>query len=585
MYQGKFSQKNRAQAKPEKKVVKPPVQSAPKAPEKEPEADILVREEPIQKAPVQEHPAKEAPVKEAPAQAAEKAPKKKKKAQAAPAEEKPAEKKKSKKKAKAKKKKGNRVISVIFYTLYFLMIIAFFGGMYFVMDFVEDWLVSYEASQPTTRSQEVFDEYFADPDWAEIYDLAGIESSAFEDKDDFVTYMEEKLSGAELTYMETSAGLSGDHKYNLKNGDAYIGYFTLTDKNAKAPGETTAQTPEDLAEELTALPDWQLGSVSVSFTRNEGVTIQKIDGHTAYVNGIAVSDDYTTQIASTVAEEYLPEGTTGFRLIRQTVSGLLLEPEVTIMDENGNPSTVIFDEETGIYAEQTEATTITAEEEEVVIDAAEAYGLFMIEKAGAANLAKYWKSSTDIYEEITTLARWFSGAKDYEFVDEKVTDYVRYNDKLFSARVSYVLKVTRKNDTVKDYNLDTTLFFEKQKSGKWMVIDMTNVDVQEQVAEVRITFLDANGNVASTDFVKDDISELFAPVLTVPNGQQFAGWFRETVDASGAKELRFVFTADESGMITVPAGTQLEPMVLQPVFEAASANTATPSESAESEAA
>lgn len=552
MYQGKFSSKNRSQAKPEETVIAPDLEEILQeeqpaaAPAKEPEVDILVRQEP-----------KEEP---APEQETEEAPKKKK----------------SKKKKKARKKKANKVISVIFYTLWLLMILAFFGGMYFVMQFLEGWLIQFEASQPTTRSEEVFQEYFADPDWAQLYDLAGIESTAFEDKDDFVSYMEQKLSGSELTYMETSAGLSGDHKYNLKNGDEYIGYFTLTDKNATDSTEATAQTPEDLAQELTALPDWQLDQVSISFTRNESVTIQKVDGHTAYVNGIAVTDDFTTQIASTVAEEYLPKGTTGFRLIRQTITGLLLEPEVTIMDENGNPSTVVYDEVNGIYIEQTEATTISEEEKSTVIKAAEDYGLFMIEKAGAANLAKTWKSSTDIYEEITTLARWFSGAKDYEFTDENVKDYVRYNDKLFSARVSYVLKVTRKNDTVKDYNLDTTLFFEKQKSGKWMVISMTNKDVQEQIAEVRITFLDANGNVISSDFVKDNASVLYAPTLTVPQGQQFAGWFYETVDASGTKTLNKAFVPDAEGVVEIPAGTKLEPLVLQPVFEPAAAGATEP---------
>lgn len=558
MYQGKFSSKNRSQAKPEKPVVTPDLEEILKEepaakPAREPEIDILVRKEP-----------KEAPVQQ-------------------PAAEAPKKKAKKEKKQKPKKKKANKVISVIFYTLYFLMIIAFFGGMHFLLQFVEGWLVEFQASQPTTRSEEVFQEYFADPDWAQLYDLAGIESTAFEDKDDFVSYMEQKLSGAELVYMETSAGLSGDHKYNLKNGDEYIGYFTLTDKNATDTTDSTAQTPEDLAQELTALPDWQLDQVSISFTRNESVTIQKVDGHTAYVNGIAVTDDFTTQIASTVAEEYLPEGTTGFRLIRQTINGLLLEPEVTIMDENGNPSTVVYDEVNGIYIEQTEATTITEEEKSTVIKAAEDYGLFMIEKAGAANLAKTWKSSTDIYEEITTLARWFSGASGYEFVDEDVTDYVRYTEKLFSARAKYTLNVTRRDGSIKEYKLDTTLFFEKQKSGKWMVIDMTNVDVQEQIAEVRITFLDASGNILSSEFVKDDISVLYPPTLTVPQGQQFAGWFYETVDASGTKTLNKAFTPDAEGVVEIPAGTKLIPMVLKPVFETAASGSADAAEPAATE--
>jgi len=551
MYQGKFS-KTRGQ-NPAGETELPEIE------EMSEELKALLNFEDPQPQPKAEEPKHDPKVDEPEILVAKPAPKKKAKKQEAE-EAAPKKSDKKKKKKKSKKKKGNKVITTIFYTLWFLMIIGFFGGMYFVMDFVEDWLVKYEASQPTTISQSVFDKHFASPDWADIYDRAGIESTQFEDKDDFVTYMTEKYAGVRFTYMETSAGLSGGHKYNLKNGDETIGYFTLTDKNANAP-------TGDLAQELTQLPDWQLDQVSVSFTRNESVTIQKIDGHTAYINGVAVADDFTTQIASTVAEEYLPAGTTGFRLIRQTVTGLLLEPEVTILDENGNPSTVVFDEETGIYTEQTEATTISLEEKETVIKAAEDYGLFMIEKAGQGNLSKTWKSTTDIYKSITKLERWFSGAKDFEFTNHDVTDYVRYNDKLFSARVKYSLNVTRKDDTVKEYKLDTTLFFELQKSGKWMCINMTNRDVQEQIAEVRISFLDASGNVISTEFVKDDAPELYAPVLTIPAGKVLDGWYLETVDASGTKTLTLAFRSDESGYIEIPDGTQLIPMVLQPVFE------------------
>lgn len=481
-----------------------------------------------------------------------------------PAAETPAapekKKNKKKKKKKSKKKKANRTISVIFYTLYFLMIIGFFGGMYYVSQWLTGWLADYEASQPTTRSQEVFDEYFADPDWGIIYDLADIESGPFEDRQDFVTYMENRFAGAQLTYMETSAGLSGDHKYTLKKGEESIGYFTLTDKNS-----VSADAPEEIL--TTELPDWQLGTVSVGFTRNESVTIQKLDGHTAYVNGIPVSDDYTTQITYTVAEAYLPEGTTGFRRIRQQISGLLIAPEVTIMDENGNLCLTVYDEATGMYVEQAEEISISKEEKEAVINAASVYGLYMIEKASANNLAKYWKSSTDIYKTIMRMEMWMQDSSGHEFVDTEVTDYVRYTEDLFSARISYNLNVTRKNGTVKEYPLDTTLFFEKQKSGKWLAIDMTNVDIQELVNEVCITFLDANGNVISSSFVKDDVKELAVPTMTVPAGQQFIGWFTETVDAAGTITLTEVFEPGVDGVVTIPAGTTLVPMVLQPVFE------------------
>lgn len=532
MYQGKFSNKNNTDPIPEEVTVE--------------ETPELTLEDIISEAaPVEEAPARETSGEEP--------------------EEAPVEKKgKKKKKKKSKKKKGNRTITLIFYTLYFLMIIGFFGGMYYVTQWLTGWLTDYEASQPTTRSQEVFEEYFADPDWALIYDLAGIESGAFEDRDDFVTYMENRFAGVQLTYMETSAGLSGDHKYTLKNGEETIGYFTLTDKNSSASEEILT----------TELPDWQLDQVSVGFTRSESVTIQKLDGHTAYVNGIPVSDDYTTQMTYTLAESYLPQGTTGFRQIRQQVAGLLIAPEVTIMDENGNLCPVVYDEETGMYAEQTEETSISKEEKEAVISAAQTYGLYMIEKTSSTNLSKYWKSSTDIYKTILRMEMWMQDSSGHEFVDVEVSDYVRYNDELFSARISYKLNVTRKNSTVKEYPLDTTLFFEKQKSGKWMAIDMTNVDIQELVNEVRVTFLDADGNVISSSFVKDDARELTAPTMTVPDGQQFAGWFTETVDDAGTTTLTLAFQPAEDGTVTIPMGSTLTPMVLQPVFEPAAESEA-----------
>lgn len=527
MYQGKFSNKNNGAPTPEEVTVEETAELSLE--------DIIQETKPAEESP--------APVQE----------------QSAAEPEAVLAKKKTKKKKKSKKKKANRTVSVIFYTLYFLMIIGFFGGMYYVSQWLTGWLADYEASQPTTRSQEVFQEYFADPDWGVIYDLAGIESSDFEDRDDFVTYMENRLGDVQLTFMETSAGLSGDHKYTLKNGEETIGYFTLTDKNSAAAEE------DDLLN--TDLPDWQLGSVSVGFTRNESVTIQKVDGHTAYVNGIPVSDDFTNQITYTVAESYLPEGTTGFRQVRQQVTGLLIAPEVTIMDENGNLCQVVYDEANGMYVEQTEEVSISKEEKDAVINAAETYGLYMIEKTSATNLAKYWKSSTDIYKTIMRMEMWMQDSSGHEFADVEVTDYVRYTEDLFSARISYKLNVTRKNGTVKEYPLDTTLFFEKQKSGKWIAIDMTNVDIQELVNEVRITFLDADGNVISSSFVMDDAKELSAPTMTVPEGQQFAGWFTETVDAAGTTTLNQAFQPGEDGLITVPAGTTLEPMVLHPVFE------------------
>ena len=131
---------------------------------------------------------------------------------AAEAKATPAKPSKEKKAKKGKKKKGIRVGTVIFYLLYLMLIGAAAYGIHYGLGLLNDWLTVYEASQPDTRSQEIFDEIFANPDWGKIYDMAGLEGTQFEGKDAYVTYMQAKVGDSELTYSKTSAGLSGGQK-------------------------------------------------------------------------------------------------------------------------------------------------------------------------------------------------------------------------------------------------------------------------------------------------------------------------------------------------------------------------------------
>lgn len=461
----------------------------------------------------------------------------------------------SKKPSKKKKKKANPTVTAIFYTLYFLMIIGFFGGMFFVTEWLDGWLVDYEASQPTAKCEEVFNKLFSDPDWAAIYESAGLTDTDFEGVDAYVAYMEQKMQGNELTYAETSAGLTGGHKYLVKLGDETIGYFTLTDQS----------------ENLTDLPDWQLGEVVMNVTRNESVLIRSVEGHTVTVNGTELDESHTIEISTTLAEEYLPAGTSGLRMCLQQVEDLMTEPEIVITDESGNVSTVVYNTETGVYEEQTSATTIGPDEKERAQKTAETYGLYMIAKADSSTLAKYFDSSSQIYKTITSMQLWMQSNRGYEFANQTVSEYCSYGEDLFSARVSLSLNVTRGDGSVKEYTVDQTFFFEMQ-GGSWKCFDMTNVDIQEAVSTVRITF--KNGDtVLDSRFYDSDASELTAPVITPPEGKILAGWYKETVKSDGTKSNDLVFTPEADGTVTIPAGTTLEPMTLYPWFDDASGGT------------
>ena len=100
-------------------------------------------------------------------------------------------------------------------------------GINYAYNLLNDWLTVYEASQPDTRSREIFDEHFSNPDWGWIYDQAGLQGTEFEGKEAYITYMNNLVGDAELTYSKTSAGLSGGQKYIVKLGEEKVATFTM----------------------------------------------------------------------------------------------------------------------------------------------------------------------------------------------------------------------------------------------------------------------------------------------------------------------------------------------------------------------
>ena len=522
-YQGRFSQpRNTGDVTPTQEI--PEIKTAPLAEE----------------APVQEAPVKEAPVQKA-----------------APAE-KPAKKpsvptKKNGKKKKRKKKKANRTITIIFYTFYFVLVAAIVAALLYTNSWLKGWLTDYENSQPTTKCEEMFQAHFADPDWKALYQMSGITDTAYEGSDAFAAYMEARAAGKELTYVETSAGLSGGHKYLLKLDGETIGYFTLVDH----------------APEGADISDWQLGQVSLNYAYGESVTVQKMGDLTVYVNGVALTDDQTIQVGTTLAEDYLPAGVHGPRIYTQRLEGLMVEPTVTATDAEGNEVEVSYDEEQDLYIVRTAENTIGDEEYSRVLGTAKTYALRMIEKASTQELGKYFDTKSSTYKTIVSIDPWMQEwfFSSYEWGEESITGYYRHSDKLFSVHVDLSMFVTRTDGTVKEYKVDHSFFFELQNKT-WKCVTMTNVDITQQTASVRLTFKSGD-SVIFTNMFAEDISTLELPTVTAPEGQVFAGWFRLDTAADGSKEYTQVFAPTEDGTITLPAGTKLEPMTLYALFEKA----------------
>ena len=471
-----------------------------------------------------------------------------------------------------KKKSGPRLGGVIFYTLYFLFILIFFLATFIGLTWLHGWLTDFEMAQPGGKAEQVFTQLFTDPDWGALYESAGANDSAYEGKEAYVAYMEQKVGDSELNYLETSAGLDKyTKKYLVRLGNEKVASFSLVDKN-----QVDSASLDNL-DKIGDIPDWQLGSVEVFFNREGTYYIEKLDGHTALVNDVALTDDMTIQVATTLAEEYLPAGTTGASMCTQQIDGLMAQPVVTIFDKSGKQMEVTYDEATRTFTERLESNTMSDEEKEIALEAAKVYCKWMIkEVTDRGTIAKYYDPSSETYNNIVkTTELWMQDHGAYTFSNESVTNYARYGEDIFSVSVSLSLDVTRTDGSVKNYPYSQSLFFRKSDTGKWLCFAATNKDVSEPVGRVRLTFMNGQNEVHS-QFYSTDSKEIITPVVPTPDGKVFTGWVTIDKDDSGTTVYNLQFQPDAEGKVAIPEGTTLKPMKLYALFQNPDEQTVAP---------
>lgn len=458
-----------------------------------------------------------------------------------------------------RKKRGMSKSGKIFCCCLLSFVLIFIIAVACVMGALQNWLIRFEASQPTSKASEVFHQIFENPNWQEIYELSGEEDTEYVNKAAYAAYMDELTEGKTINYIETSAGLSGDKKFIVRANGTRIATFTL------AKVDPNAETPV-----------WELTKVELLFNRKDFVpekppvvqtmkfSVITIPGYTVTVNGNPLTETDIIRTVTTKAESYLPEGVHGYRTVEYGIYGLTEVPEVTVTDAAGKQITLTYEEKSGVFTHTFDTTEITDAEHQTMLKAAVAYGEFMIGK-NRGNLRKYFDSSKPSYATISGVEIFMQDYTGYRFGEEEVTEYYRYSDDLYSARIKVILYVTRKNGTVKEYDLDTTFFMEKQ-GDSWKVIEMSNVHMQEQITNIRLTYM-MDDQLLHTEMVASDTRSITTPEVPAVEGKTFAGWFTKTVDAEGNTKMSLAFAPNETN--TVALSSDLEPMVVYAWYEEA----------------
>jgi hypothetical protein len=312
----------------------------------------------------------------------------------------------------------------------------------------------------------------------------------------------------------------------------------------------------------TEIPEWELDKVEIFFARRQSVSVEKLPEHTVYINGVALDESYTIRTLETTAEGYLPEGVHGYRLEQQLITGLLAEPEVTVKDADGNDVPVTRDPETGVYRLSETVMAATEEEKQLALNAIQAYAKYMIRANGIDAVGACFDTNSEIYDVIRKYEAWtMQSYASYSFTEPEYSDFYLYSDNLFSIRIKLQLNVKRTNGSIKPYDLNSTLFLQKQADGRYLAIEMTNAETQKIVEHVRLTFMDGE-NLLSDAMIESDALTLQLPDVTAPEGMVLDGWVMQEDDGNGKITLTVVFHPTENGTVNLPGGTRLEPMIL-----------------------
>ena len=435
-------------------------------------------------------------------------------------------------------RKGPRISTLIFYTAYGMLILIFIVGMLITLKDLDRKLVEFEHAQPDTQSELVFQELFADPDWDVLYDLAQVSDTRFDGREEYVQYMESTFAGQNLSYEETSVGLAKVRTYAVSCGNSLIGSFTLT----TVPDADPVQ--------------WRLGAVELFPEYTESVRIQKLSGHTVYVNGVELDDSFTVRSTSVCADEYLPRGVYNVWVHTQFVDGLMVEPQITAVDELGQSVDVVYDPITDTYITGDSTTQATAEEETLALDTLKQYVQYKVDHLLTTKLDGCFDIESAFYLELLESEPWMSSNFAPTYANERVTAFYRCSEDVFCVWVDCTAFVKRNNGTVKEYQISQSMIFQQGESGLYC-IGTTDRSARWLEPQVRITFM--NEDIClSSELYPESITALQTPLLGTGEEGTLTGWV--------CADTGMVFSPDSNGLVTLPEGMPLSPMVLYAQF-------------------
>lgn len=382
-----------------------------------------------------------------------------------------------------KSKSKIKTIYLVYLAVLLLLMIAF-------LLYARKTLILYEASQP----RYFMDALIATPNLTASMNTALLTFNEFETQEDYEEQISQLLMQNDLQYHFLKESYTdGTLTYGIYAGETPIG--------------TAVLKPADSSTRLIAIPitDWKLTALDAYEERgNYDVSITVPENYTVKINDVPLTDNYITERSPYEELEYTAEYVDVPEQFTYQVNGLKHPAQITILNADGrelplsddvsadNASTNAVSNDdasgtpSGISSDSISLCYLPAEEEispelkTVVLDAVETYSnFFSRDLPGCRESVDPIRGLFPEDSIYLTLAdqyrredmQIFSAHTDTNFLNENITEYIPYNDRCFSCRVSFDKSMTLSGGREMIDTTDNVYYFVLQ-NGNWLIADI-----------------------------------------------------------------------------------------------------------------
>ena len=281
-----------------------------------------------------------------------------------------------------------RWTTMFFYITLILVIAAAIIGTIKLQEPVKDWLYDYERSLPKYKVEELFEEYFKEPDAEKLIEMCE-NKPVYNEPDTFDNAVERfalKFKDKEITY-GYAAGSNG-RKILVKADGVKFASFTIKEKEEQSKYGRTL---------------YELDRVDLVYdTPTESGKIKLPERFTAYVNGMELGEEYLKE--ENIKEDQrdaVPDGAYFFTYKRYAISGLYNTPTFTATDDKGNEIELSYDEERGeYYCKYEYSDELKDRFGEYVTEALHSYAAYMQNDLRFKYIKEYFDPDSELYTNI-----------------------------------------------------------------------------------------------------------------------------------------------------------------------------------------